>query len=332
MDRQCRRSPTDVYRTRRDHHDGPRRHRTGASRTTKRAAATRRCARSSTRRLTPEQVIAEVKKSALRGRGGAGFPTGLKWSFMPRQFAGAEVPGLQLRRGRAGHLQGPRHPALQPALVIEGMAIAGYAMGITVGYNYIHGEIWEVYERFEEALEEACAAGFLGENILGSRLQLRAARAPRLRRLHLRRGNRAARVARRQEGPAALQAAVPGELRPVRQADHDQQHRDLRRGAVDHRATAARRSSSSASRTTAAPRSSRSSGDVEQPGNYEVPLGTPFAKLLELAGGVRDGRKLKAVIPGGSSMPVLPADDHDGDRRWTTTRSPRPARCSARAR
>ena len=65
--------------------------------------------------LTPEQVIAEVKASALRGRGGAGFPTGLKWSFMPRQFPGAEVPGLQFRRRRAGHVQGPRHPALQPA-------------------------------------------------------------------------------------------------------------------------------------------------------------------------------------------------------------------------
>ena len=73
-------------------------------------------------------------------------------------------------------------------------------------------------------------------------------------------------------------------------------------------------------------------GDVELPGNYEVPLGTPFAKLLELAGGVRKGRKLKAVIPGGSSAPVLPADDHDGHARWTTTPSPRPARCSARAR
>ncbi len=65
--------------------------------------------------MTPDQVIAEVKLSALRGRGGAGFPTGLKWSFMPRQFPGAEVPGLQLRRRRARHLQGPRHPGLQPA-------------------------------------------------------------------------------------------------------------------------------------------------------------------------------------------------------------------------
>ena len=178
------------------------------------------------------------------------------------------------------------------------MAIAATRWASRVGYNYIHGEIWDEYERFEEALEEARAAGLPRRRTSSARsfdFQLHA--SPRLRRVHLRRGDRAARVARGQEGPAALQAAVPGELRPVRQADHDQQHRDLRRGAVDHHATAATRSSSSASRTTAAPRSSRSRATSSRPGNYEVPLGTPFAKLLEMAGGMRGGRKLKAVHP-----------------------------------
>jgi NADH-quinone oxidoreductase subunit F len=184
--------------------------------------------------MTPDQVIAEVKLSALRGRGGAGFPTGLKWSFMPRQFPGPKYLVCNSDEGEPGTCKDRDILAYNPHIVIEGMAIAAYAMGIKTGYNYIHGEIFEVYERFEEALEEARAAGFLGDNILGSELQLPAARLPRLRRLHLRRRDRAARVARRQEGPAALQAAVPGQLRPVRQADDDQQHRDLCRGAVDH--------------------------------------------------------------------------------------------------
>jgi NADH-quinone oxidoreductase subunit F len=139
----------------------------------------------------------------------------------------------------------------------------------------------------------------------GQRLQLPAARAPRLRRLHLRRRDRAARIAGRQEGPAALQAAVPGQLRPLRQADHDQQHRDLRRGAVDHQQ---RRPGLPGMRQAQQRRHQdlQRGGRRQPPGNYEIPLGTPFAKLLELAGGVKGGA-LKAVIPGGSSAPVLPA-------------------------
>ena len=119
-------------------------------------------------KMTPDEVIAEVKKSALRGRGGAGFPTGLKWSFMPRQYTGRQVPRLQYRRRRAGHLQGSRHPALQPAQRDRRHDHRRLCHGCTVGYNYIHGEIWDVYERFEEALDEARAAGYLGKNILGT--------------------------------------------------------------------------------------------------------------------------------------------------------------------
>ena len=184
--------------------------------------------------MTPEQVIAEVKSSGLRGRGGAGFPTGLKWSFMPRQFPGAKYLVCNSDEGEPGTCKDRDLLMFNPHIVIEGMAIAAYAMGMNVGYNYIHGEIFEVYERFEEALEEARAAGYLGDEAARLELRLPAPRLPRLRRLHLRRGDGAARIARGQEGPAALQAAVPGELRPLRQADDDQQHRDLRRGAVDH--------------------------------------------------------------------------------------------------
>ena len=204
----------------------------------------------------PEDLIADLKKSGLRGRGGAGFPTGLKWSFMPRQFPGAKYVVCNSDEGEPGTCKDRDLLRYNPHSVIEGMVIAGYAMAATAGYNYIHGEIWEVYEQFEEALKEAYAAGYLGKNILGSDFS-RDVRRPRLRGVHLRRGDGAARVARGQEGHAALQAAVPGELRPVRQADHHQQHRDLRRRALDRAPRRRARSWRWASRTTAAPRFSR---------------------------------------------------------------------------
>src|SRR5258708_5053281 len=116
----------------------------------------------------PETLVAEVKKSALRGRGGAGFPTGLKWSFMPRQFPGAKYLVCNSDEGEPGTFKDRDILRYNPHIVIEGMAIAAYAMGAGVGYNYIHGEIWDIYERCEEALAEARAAGFIGKNILGS--------------------------------------------------------------------------------------------------------------------------------------------------------------------
>jgi NADH-quinone oxidoreductase subunit F len=211
-----------------------------------------------------------VKESALRGRGGAGFPTGLKWSFMPRQFPGQKYLVCNSDEGEPGTCKDRDILMYNPHIVIEGMAIAAYAMGISVGYNYIHGEIFQVYDRFEAALEEARAAGLLGDNILGSGLQLPAARLPWLWRLHLRRRNRVARIARRQKRPAALQAAVPGQLWPVRQAHHHQQHRNLCGRALDH-----------PQRRAGLPECGKPnnggtkifsvSGDVERPGNYEIP-------------------------------------------------------------
>ena len=118
--------------------------------------------------LTQDQVIAIVKESALRGRGGAGFPTGLKWSFMPRQFPGQKYLVCNSDEGEPGTCKDRDILQYNPHIVIEGMVIAAYAMGISVGYNYIHGEIFQSYERFEEALEEARAAGLLGDRILGS--------------------------------------------------------------------------------------------------------------------------------------------------------------------
>jgi len=119
-------------------------------------------------KIAPETIIAEIKKSGLRGRGGAGFPTGLKWSFMPRSFPGKKYLVCNSDEGEPGTFKDRDILRYNPHIVIEGMVIAAYSMGIPVGYNYIHGEIWDEYERFEEALKEAYAAGFLGNNILGS--------------------------------------------------------------------------------------------------------------------------------------------------------------------
>ena len=118
-------------------------------------------------KLTPDAVIAEVKKSALRGRGGAGFPTGLKWSFMPKNFTGQKYIVCNSDEGEPGTFKDRDIIRYNPHALIEGMIIAGYSIGATVGYNYIHGEIWNEYELFEKALEEARAAGYLGKNILG---------------------------------------------------------------------------------------------------------------------------------------------------------------------
>jgi len=119
-------------------------------------------------KIPPEQVISEVKRSALRGRGGAGFPTGLKWSFMPRQFPGDKYVVCNSDEGEPGTFKDRDLLRYNPHAVIEGMAIGAYAMGASRGYNYIHGEIWDTYLRNEEAVAEAYAAGLLGANILGS--------------------------------------------------------------------------------------------------------------------------------------------------------------------
>ncbi len=256
--------------------------------------------------MTQDQVIATVKESALRGRGGAGFPTGLKWSFMPRQFPGQKYLVCNSDEGEPGTCKDRDIMEFNPHIVIEGMAIAAFAMGISVGYNYIHGEIFSTYDRFEEALEEARAAGLLGNNILGSdfSFQLHAAHGfgayicgeetALLESLEGKKGQ----PRFKPPFPASFGlygkpttinntetfAAVPWIIRNGGQAY-------LECGKPNNGGT----------------KIYSVSGDVELPGNFEVPMGTPFSKVLELAGGVRAGRKLKAVIPGGSSSPVLPA-------------------------
>ena len=256
--------------------------------------------------MTQDQVIAALKESALRGRGGAGFPTGLKWSFMPRQFPGQKYLVCNSDEGEPGTFKDRDILMYNPHIVIEGMAIAAYAMGISVGYNYIHGEIFQVYERFEAALEEARAAGYLGDGILGSAFSFQ---------LHAHHGFGAYICGEE----TALLESLEGKkgqprFKPPFPASYGLYGKPT---TINNTETFAAvpwiiRHGGQAYLECGKPNNGGTkifsvSGDVELPGNYEVPMGTPFPKLLELAGGVRKGRQLKAVIPGGSSAPVLPA-------------------------
>ena len=254
--------------------------------------------------LTQDQVIAEVKLSALRGRGGAGFPTGLKWSFMPRMFPGPKYLVCNSDEGEPGTCKDRDILAYNPHIVIEGMAIAAYAMGVKTGYNYIHGEIFEIYERFEEALDEARAAGFLGNNIQGSKFSFElhafhgfgayicGEETALLESLEGKKGQP------RFKPPFPASFGLYGKPTTINNTEtfaavpwiiNNGGQKYLECGKPNNGGT----------------KICSVVGDVNQPGNFEVPLGTPFAKLLELAGGVKGG-KLKAVIPGGSSAPVLP--------------------------
>jgi len=256
-------------------------------------------------KIPADQVIAEVKKSALRGRGGAGFPTGLKWSFMPRAFPGDKYLVCNSDEGEPGTFKDRDILRYNPHIVIEGMAIAAYAMGIRTGYNYIHGEIWEVYERFEAALDEARAAGLIGKNILGSEFSFD---------LYAHHGYGAYICGEE----TALLESIEGKkgqprFKPPFPASFGLYGKPT---TINNTETFAAvpyiiNQGGEAFLNLGKPNNGGTkifsvSGDVARPGNYEVKMGTPFATLLEMAGGMRDGRQLKACIPGGSSAPVLP--------------------------
>ncbi len=253
----------------------------------------------------PEQVTAEVKKSFLRGRGGAGFPTGLKWSFMPKAYAGDKYVVCNSDEGEPGTFKDRDLLLFNPHSVIEGMIIAGYAMGAGCGYNYIHGEVWAVYTRFEEALAEAAAAGLLGKNILGSGFDFQ---------LFAHHGYGAYICGEE----TALLESIEGKKGQPRYKPPFPASFGLygKPTTINNTETFAAvpfiiNMGGDAYLETGKPNNGGTklfsvSGHVNKPGNYEVPLGTPFSTLLEMAGGMRGGRQLKACIPGGSSAPVLP--------------------------
>ena len=258
-------------------------------------------------KIPQEDVIAEVKGSNLRGRGGAGFPTGLKWSFMPRSFPGDKYLVCNTDEGEPGTFKDRDIHRFNPHALIEGMIIAAYAMGVKRGYNYIHGEIFEEYQRFEEALDEARRAGLLGSNILGSEFSfdlfahhgygayICGEETALLESLEGKKGQP------RFKPPFPASFGLYGKPTTINNTEsfasvpfiiRDGGQSFLEKGKPNNGGT----------------KLFSVSGHVNRPGNFEVPLGTPFAELLEMAGGMKDGKKLKAVIPGGSSAPVLPAD------------------------
>jgi NADH-quinone oxidoreductase subunit F len=255
----------------------------------------------------PEDIIAEVKLSALRGRGGAGFPTGLKWSFMPRKVPGQKYIVCNSDEGEPGTFKDRDILRFNPHALVEGMAIAGYTIGATVGYNYIRGEFWEPYERFEAAIAEARAAGLIGKNIMGSGVDFD---------LHTHLGAGAYICGEE----TALLESLEGKkgqprFKPPFPASFGLYGRST---TINNTETLASvpyimRNGGKWFLELGKPNNGGTkifsvSGHVRRPGNYEVPMGTPFAELLEMAGGMREGRQLKAVIPGGSSVPILPAD------------------------
>ena len=263
-------------------------------------------------KLPPEKIIEELKASGLRGRGGAGFPTGLKWSFMPRSSPVQKYVVCNSDESEPGTCHDRDILRYNPHAVIEGMAIGGYTMGSTVGYNYIRGEfLGEPVPRFEAALQEACAAGLLGKNILGSGVDFD---------LHMYVGAGAYICGEE----TALLESLEGKQGKPRFKPPFPANFGLYGKPTTINNTQTFASVPTIMRKGAAwfaglgvPNSGGTmifsvSGHVARPGNFELPLGVPFAEVLALAGGVWKGRKLKAVIPGGSSCPVMPAANIEG--------------------
>lgn len=257
--------------------------------------------------IPPEKIIECVKLSALRGRGGAGFSAGLKWSFIRRDLPGQKYILCNSDEGEPGTCKDRDILRFNPHQVIEGMAMGAYAMGATVGYNYIRGEYWEPYERFEAALREARNAGLIGKNVFGSGFDFELY-------THLGAG---AYICGEE---TALMESLEGKKGFPRYKPPFPAVRGLY-----NKPTTINNTETYASVPVIMEKGPEwflglgkpnnggckifsVTGHVEKPGNYEIPLGTPFKDLLALAGGVRKGHQLKAVIPGGSSMPILPAD------------------------
>jgi NADH-quinone oxidoreductase subunit F len=258
-------------------------------------------------KITPEQVIEKVKASGLRGRGGAGFPTGLKWSFMPKDPSIQKYAVCNSDESEPGTCHDRDILRFNPHALIEGMAIGGFAMGATIGYNYIRGEFLdEPIPRFEAALKEAYAAGLLGKNIRGSGIDFD---------LHSFTGA-GAYICGEETGLIESLEGKPGRPRfkPPFPANFGLYGKPTTVNNTQSYASvpAIMRNGAEWFANMGVANSGGTmifsvSGHVNKPGNFELPLGIPFKDLLEIAGGMLDGRPMKAVIPGGSSVPVMPA-------------------------
>ena len=256
--------------------------------------------------FTQEQIIEELKTSNLRGRGGAGFPVGIKWSFMPRGAPGQKYLVCNSDESEPGTCKDRDILRFNPHALIEGMAIGCYTMGATIGYNYLRGEFMdEVFRRVEQALAEAYEHGWLGRNIRGSGIDVDLYNVlgagayicgEETALLESLEGNKGL---PRFKPPFPAQYGVYGLPTTVNNTETLASVPSVVRRGGEWFANLGVENAGGTKIFSV-------SGHVEEPGNFEIPLGTPFRELLELAGGVRGGRELKAVIPGGSSVPVLP--------------------------
>jgi NADH-quinone oxidoreductase subunit F len=263
------------------------------------------------KQLTPEQVVDEVKKSNLRGRGGAGFPTGMKWSFVPKESAKPKYILCNADESEPGTCKDRPLMELCPHQLIEGIIIAGRAVGSHHGYIYIRGEYRYVLEIVDAAIEEAYARGYLGKNIMGSGFDFD---------LHTHTGAGAYECGEE----SALMESLEGKrgyprIRPPFPAvvglygsptvinnveTLSSVPAILYRGGEWY--------SGLGSPKNGGTRLFCISGHVNRPGIYELPMGFNLKRMIEeVAGGIPNGRKLKAVIPGGSSCPLLKAEEID---------------------
>lgn len=255
-----------------------------------------------------ESVIEEIKDSGLRGRGGAGFPTGMKWSFMPRNMPGQKYIVCNSDESEPGTCKDRDILRFNPHALVEGMAIAGYSIGATVGYNYMRGEFMdEPFIRFEQAVKEAYELGLLGKNIQGSGVDFDlhgtlgagayvcGEETALLESLEGKKGQP------RFKPPFPASFGLYGRPTTINNTETLSSIPVILRNGGKWFADLGVKNSGGEKLFSM-------SGHLNNPGNFEIPMGMPFPELLALAGGVRNGRKLKAVIPGGSSVPVLPGD------------------------
>ena len=252
----------------------------------------------------PADIIEIVKAAGLRGRGGAGFPAGVKWSFMPKGDMQRYLV-CNSDESEPGTCKDRDILRFNPHALVEGMAIAGYAMGATVGYNYMRGEFMdEPAINFQNALKDAYTAGLLGKNIqgtgidfdlhahLGAGAYICGEETALLESLEGKKGQP------RFKPPFPASFGLYGKPTTINNTETLSSVPTILRNGSEWFAGLGKPNNGGTKIFSV-------SGHVNKPGNFEVPMGTPFRTLLELAGGVLDGRPLKAVSPGGSSVPVL---------------------------
>ena len=261
-----------------------------------------------TEKIPPGDIIEEIKLSSLRGRGGAGFPTGMKWSFMPRNLPGQKYVVCNSDEGEPGTCKDRDIMRYNPHQLIEGMAICAYVVGASVAYNYIRAEFYEPIACCEQALQEAREAGYVGSNlfgcgfdfdfhnVIGAGAYICGEETALLDSLEGKKGQP------RFKPPFPANKGLYGKPTNINNTEtYASVPVIMQHGGKWFKELGTESSGGTKMFCV--------SGHVNKPGVFEIGLGTPFKDLLAMAGGMRGGREVKAVIPGGSSCKVLTGDE-----------------------